>query len=131
MGNSLSLDLMEYIPGHLALLYHVDRMPELTSSPDIISTAIKRFVHFSLLCSSCSYILLHIFLASFSASSFTSSTSLLLPLLFSSSSCISSSTFSSTSLSLQIKQKEKKTLYSPPFYSFLLFLFFFVHRNLI
>ena len=43
MGNSLSVDLMDYIPGHLALLYHVDRLPELTSSPEVLASAIKRY----------------------------------------------------------------------------------------
>eukprot|EP00026_Physarum_polycephalum_P010652 Phypoly_transcript_10821.p1 GENE.Phypoly_transcript_10821~~Phypoly_transcript_10821.p1 ORF type:complete len:373 (+),score=42.54 Phypoly_transcript_10821:106-1224(+) len=49
MGNSLSQDLVEYVPGHLALLYHVDRLPELTSNPEFIGSAIKRYKNFMFL----------------------------------------------------------------------------------
>lgn len=43
MGNSLSLNLVEYVPGHLSLMYHVSRIPELTTPGDRLSSAIRRY----------------------------------------------------------------------------------------
>jgi hypothetical protein len=66
MGNTLTQELVDYIPGHLALLYHVDRMPELTTLGDALNAAIKRFVPSLVLCP------LHLIPALHLASFFTS-----------------------------------------------------------
>ena len=43
MGQILSQSIVRFVPGHLSLLYHVSRVPELTSPGPMLSSAITRF----------------------------------------------------------------------------------------
>lgn len=45
MGGILSVNLAPYVHGHLAMLYHVSRDPELTTASDTLQRAIIKYNH--------------------------------------------------------------------------------------